>query len=404
MKKSSVSSISINLLLINAFIYISASLYTPFLSSYFAKSGINAVNIGILSTIGPVTAILIQPLWAVLSDRTGRRKDVLSLVVLGSALSMFGYYIGHSFLTFFIATLLLTIFSTSIVPLSDAIIIRSAAKHQLDFSKIRMGGTTGYAIVVIFAGAIVKQQPSLQFVLGAIGYTILFIIVRKLPKEESDVVKIMDKKPVLKSKSKEHLGIFSIFESKQIIFILAFALISQIGLSFNFSFLGVYMTDLGLSEGMIGIINSIAAFSELPILFLINRVMRKVSAMKIIIFSCLLVSLRIFTITGGNVYIIILSQALHGITFMSIYYSCAVFISQNVKPENQSQGQSALSITQMGIGSIVGNILGGYLVDTFGLNSSYRIMTAIILTCTVAFAIIQFTYQKKLKLNVIKEI
>jgi oligosaccharide:H+ symporter len=403
MKNKSVNYLGINLFMINAFIFISFSLYTPFLSSYYTKAGISAVNIGLLLTIAPITAIFIQPIWAILSDKTGRKKDVLSLVAFGSAVAIFCYYIGNSFRTFLIATVLLSIFTSSLVPLNDAITIQCTKKYQMDFSKIRMGGTIGYAIVVIFAGYIVKQKPSLQFVLGSMGFLLLFVFIRLLPKNEVDIKRNKTDQSDVPLKPKSKVSFFAIFESKQIIFMLLFALVSQIGLSFNYSFIGVYMTNLGLSEGIIGVINCISAFSELPVLLLINWIMRKFDSFKVIIFSCLLVCVRIFTITGGNVYFIILSQIMHGFTFMTIYYSCAIFISQNVKPENQSKGQSALSIVQGGVASIIGNIVGGLLVDSFGLNNSYRIMSLIVLIGTVSIALFHFRYQRKIKLNTLKQ-
>jgi oligosaccharide:H+ symporter len=399
MNKLAENKISIDLFMINAFIYISFSLFSPFLSSYYTKAGISAVQIGILLTIGPVAAIMIQPLWAFLSDKTGRRKDVLSIIVLGSAISMFSYYLGNSFFTFFIATLLLSIFNTSIIPLSDAIILRITHKHQLDFSKIRRGGTIGYAIMVIIAGAIIKQNPPLQFTMGFIGYLILFIFVQKLPKDEKEEKVILFETAISKPNKRDWFKFLKIFESKQVVFVLLFAFVSQVGLSFNYSFLGVYMVNIGLGEGTIGIINSVAAFSELPILFLINRILNKISTMKLIIISSLFVALRIFTVTGGTVGFFVLSQMLHGASFMTIYYSCAVFISKYVKPENQSQGQSTLAIIQTGIGSIVGNIVGGTLVDHFGLKSAYQTMTVIIVAVSGIIAFIQFLFLRKESAN-----
>ncbi|MDF2905021.1 MAG: ProP12, partial [Herbinix sp.] len=360
-------------------------------------AGISAVEIGILLTIGPISSILIQPIWAVISDRTGKRKAVLSLVVLGSAFSVLSFYIGHTFLTFLIASILLAIFSNSIVPLSDAILLRSAHRNQLDFSKIRMGGTIGYAIFVIFAGMIIKRNSDIAYIMGFVGFMVLFAIVRLLPKSESDDTVIKKLNLDLNSKPKERRSLLHIFESKQIYFLLAFAFISQVGLSFHFSFLGVYMLDMGLTEGTIGITNSIAALSEIPILFLINRVLKKVSTAKITVVACLLLSLRIFTITGENLFFVVLSQALHGLTAMTIYFSCAVFISKNVKPENQSKGQSILALIQTGIGSIVGNILGGYLVDSYGLKPAYITMSILIITVAGLMALLQYIYQRKQK-------
>jgi oligosaccharide:H+ symporter len=402
MRKFEIHKTGLNLFLISAFIYISFSLYAPFLSSYYSKAGISAVEIGVLLTLGPISSILIQPIWAIISDRTGKRKAVLSIVVLGSAFSVLSYYIGQTFLSFFIASTLLAIFSNSIVPLSDAILLRSSHKNHLDFSKIRMGGTIGYAIFVIFAGMIIKRNSDLAYIMGFAGFMVLFVIVRLLPKSESDdlVVKKLNLDSTFIPREKKSL--LHIFESKQIYFLLAFAFISQVGLSFHFSFLGVYMLDMGLTEGTIGITNSIAALSEIPVLFLINRVLKKVSTAKITIVACLLLSLRIITITGENLFFVVLSQSLHGLTAMTIYFSCAMFISKNVKPENQSKGQSILALVQTGIGSIVGNILGGYLVDSYGMKPAYKMMSVLVITVAGLMALLQFIYQRKQK-SVISE-
>lgn len=399
MKPVRISKIGINLFLINVFIYLTISLYTPYLTTYYAKAGLNAVEIGVLVTIGPLAAIFIQPLWAFLSDRSGRRKDILSLVVLGCGLSIFSYYIGKSFVTFFIAAFLLSIFSTSVVPLSDAIVLRKARKYQFDFSKIRMGGTIGYAIMVIFSGMIVKRHPSWQFAMGFVGYMLLLLVVRILPKDEKEESLSAPEIRITKPTWRERFNILNIFDTKQIFFLLAFACISQIGLSFHYSFLSVYMVQLGYSEGTIGIINSVAAFSELPVLFLINHFLKRNSTLKVTILSCFLVGLRIITVTGENIVFLVLSQMIHGITFMAIYYSCAVFISNHVRQEKQSQGQSILAIIQTGIGSIIGNIAGGYLVDAVGLKAAYRFFAAVVVLACFIITMILFIFQKKEKLK-----
>ncbi|HWT26765.1 MAG TPA: MFS transporter [Mobilitalea sp.] len=415
MKSKSPKSLSFNLLMINAFVYIALSFYMPFLSSYYSKVGLDAFEIGILFAIGPLLSIFIQPLWAILSDRTGRRKDILTVVVLGSAISMFSYYIGRTFYTFFIATVLLSLFTTAIIPLSDAIIIRTANKNNLDFSRIRLGGTVGFAIMVIFAGIIVYRKPSIQFALGFLGYMILFIFVRRLPKEENEdkAVMLASNTTGVNQKSasfvhkdkrslKDRFNLMNIFTTKQIIFVLAYAFISQIGLSFYGSFIGVYLTKSGLGENTIGIVNCMAALSEIPILFSINRIIRKLTSMRLIILSCILMSIRIFIITGGNIAFVFLAQALQGVTYMTIYYSSATFINTHVKPGKQSQGQSTIAVIQSGIASILGNIAGGYLVDIVGIREAYFYIAAMIIVASLLIVTIQVIFQRKEKLKIAK--
>ena len=73
---------------INAIIYIASGFYTPFLSAYYAQKGIDAEKIGILLMIGPCVVLLIQRFWAKISDRTGKRKEVLLVAIVGSVFRM----------------------------------------------------------------------------------------------------------------------------------------------------------------------------------------------------------------------------------------------------------------------------------------------------------------------------
>lgn len=395
MKLTSRSKLGVILLAINASIYIAFSFYTPFLSAYYAKSGLNAVEIGTLLTIGPIVAIFIQPFWAIISDKTGQRKLILCLVILGSGFSLFSYYAGHSFLSFFIAATLLATFVTSIVPLNDALTLRLAKKNHLDFSIIRMGGTVGFAIVVIIAGAIIKKTPNIQFVLGFFGFMTLLFFVSRLPKDEKEE----NKKQESSSPSTvgKKFGFFHIFNSKQVYFMLAFAFITQVGLSFHGSFMGVYALKLGLNEDMIAVINCCAALSEIPVLFMMNRLMRKISTIKLIAASSMLLGFRMFIVTSGGIGSVIFAQFLHGLTFMTVYYSIAVYISQEVKSQNLSKGQSILTIVQTGIGSIIGNIVGGILVDQFGLVLAYRYMGSLIISGSLLITTSLCVYRKLVK-------
>lgn len=396
MKHTSDKTIGYNLILINAFVYIASSLYGPFQSAYFSSHGMNSVQIGILMTISPIASILIQPLWAMLSDRTGKRKTILSLVVLGSGLSIFSFYLGNSFLTYLTAAIIFSIFITSIIPLSDAIIIREANRINFDFAIIRMGGTLGFSVMVILAGRLLIYRPDSLFFMGSLGYMCLLMVVLRLKKEP-----VQEKELVVKTREKvSHQrvrGIRSIFQSRMIYFVLAFALISQIGLSFYWSFLGVYILDLGYGQSTLGWINCISALSEVPTLVCINRLIRRFGSMKILLASCFVLSIRIFMTTSGSLPVIFASQLLQGISYMTVYFSCAVYINDHVHPGKQSQGQSFLAIVQTGIGSIIGNIAGGYLVKQLGINAAYAFMATAIAGVALLIGSIKLLYGRKQK-------
>lgn len=73
------------LLMANIAYWVAAGTYGPFLSAYYTARGMTAAQIGVLLSISPIASILIQPLWARLSDRSGKRKLILMFITLGAA-------------------------------------------------------------------------------------------------------------------------------------------------------------------------------------------------------------------------------------------------------------------------------------------------------------------------------
>lgn len=389
MRKNYVKAIEFKLLMINTFIYVAASTYIPFISSYYSINNIDATQIGILLTIGPLVAIFVQPLWAFLSDRSGKRKSVLALVALGSGITMLTYYLGNSFFSFLIATLLVTSFNTSLVPLSDAIIIENTKKYKLNFAFIRMGGTIGYAVAIIAVRKIIKAYPASQFIISTLGYLILLPFILQLPNQDNhkEMLNINAFKNLTRRKK---LSISNIFVNNDIYFVLIFAFICQLGLSFYSGFLGVYILERGYSQSTIGVMNCISALSEVPILFLINKLIKKFGTVKIIFLSCIFMSVRVFLVTIDSIAFTVMAQLLQSVTYMTVYYSCVMFISENVKKGSQSEGQSILTITQAGFGSIFGNIIGGILIDNIGIKNSYIIISLSILIVSLFVGAVYF--------------
>ena len=362
-----------NLLMVNSFIYIGASVYAPFLSAYYATRGISAAQIGVLLAVGPVVSILIQPLWAWLSDHTGRRKRVLEAVALGTAAACLFYYLGTGFAFFFAAAILYTSFGTSLVPLSDAVILRQAERHDLDFAKIRMGGTVGYAVTAFLAGFYLKGNPGAQFLLAAGGYLVLFLFIRRLPGDTAP-----ERARPREEEAAPPPG-RGIFDSGEVVFVLLFAFLSNAGLTFLTAFLGVYALELGYTQSLIGGMNFVSAMSEVPILLCIGRILRRFGPIPVLAFSCGAMCLRILLASGGTVPLLLLSQGLQSVTYMTVYYSCTTYVGRHVLPGRQSRGQSILVMVQAGLGAIAGNLAGGYAVERLGIRGAYRAAALVLL-------------------------
>lgn len=357
----------LKLLAVNTTVWSVMALYSPFMGAFYTGQGITNAQIGILSAVGPLAALFIQPIWAILSDRAGKRRNILILVTALSSMAILTYRIHPGFWNFLISTILLTSFSTAIIPLCDAIVTNLTKKHRINFAFIRIGGTVGYAITVFIAGNLVKEHINRIFLFGCMGFLVLIFFLLLLPGEQ---VPGREKKKIRKAEK--------IFQTDQIRFVLLFAFLLQLGLTFCGTYYGVYVTKLGYGASILGMSSSISALSEVPVLLLINRLMKKFGPLNLLAFSVAMVSLRLILAASGILPLMLMSQLLQSVTYMTCYYSCVMFISENVVEGKLSQGQSILAMVQTGLGSTLGSLLGGTMTEHLGIRPSFLIVAAVI--------------------------
>ena len=129
----------------NALFYIPGATFGAYIGVYYRSRGMDVSQIGLLSAIGPLLALVMQPLWGVVSDRKGRHMTVLRLALLGSAAGALCYYRADTFALFAVCVLIYSFFDCAVGPIGDSIVVDMAQENGLKFSSIRMGGTLAYA-------------------------------------------------------------------------------------------------------------------------------------------------------------------------------------------------------------------------------------------------------------------
>lgn len=367
------------LLSINTMIYVAASAYMPFLTAYYKLHGIDTFRIGILTTIGCFSSILVQPIWAKFSDASGKAKSWAIRITILSGCSLILYLCGTSFATFLIATIATTLFLTSISSQIDAIVIRNCYKNDYSFANVRLGGTIGYAIFVVIAGRINSREPKFSFALGLILYMVLAALLCRLPDSENS-------RPVVNNNtyySWRLPKIKELFPDKEVYFVLIYAFIYQIGASFLGTFQGVYVLEAGRGQREIGVLQCISACSEIPILLLAKNFEKKFGIMTIISASSLLMGIRILVFSLGSFPYFILAQMMQGCTYMLMYYFSAIYVSQKANVGREAEAQSLLYLIQTGLASMIGNIGGGVLVNRIGIQTGFQLSGLLISAASI---------------------
>jgi len=365
------------LFIVDTMVWVSASVCMPFMNAYYTQHNITTFQIGMLAAMAPIAALFIQPFWAFLSDRTGRRRTLLQLLVVATGFAYLLYLTGDTYLVFVLAALAVMVFNCAIMPLLDAIITKEAREKNVNFAIVRMGGTVGFAIMVFGVGRYLATNPTHMFVIATCMYALFAASCFMLPKDNpakekaANTVTQTEKAP----KKRLNLNIMEIFDNKEIVFVLVIAVLMQFALAFHGSFSTVLVVNMGYDQSMVGIMLCVSAFSEVPILLVIHKLMKRFDTLSLLIFALALSGVRIILMTTGNIYTILLSQCLQGPTYMISHYGSITYISAHAREGKMSQAQSILVLLQTGIAAVAGSFVGGVISTLFGLRISFVIMS-----------------------------
>lgn len=370
----------------NTLAYVANSVFGPFLTAHYASLGITNLQIGILTAIGPLSAMVIQPIWALISDKSGSRTGILKIATLGATIAVLLYIVGTNFWSLAAVALVCVSFQSPILPMGDAITVDYLQHTPYRYSFVRMGGTVGFAICTVLSGLFIRNHPNLSFGLGAFFYFLLFVTVCKMPKPPKDTVK----------REKKKLDFASLFRNKKILFVLFMACSIQVALSCYNSFLGVYIRDMGHGSAQIGLASMTSALSEIPVLLLIDKVMRRVNIKKILLFSGFMTTVRLLLLANASsIGMILAAQLFQSCSYMTVHYSSITFINQEVEEDLKTSGQMLLHLVQGGLGSILGNILGGYLSGVIGMNSTFFIYAGFVFLVSLVCTLFVFVSERK---------
>ena len=133
------------------------------------------------------------------------------------------------------------------------------------------------------------------------------------------------------------------------------------------------------------------AFSELPIMMSVPRLMKKFNSVTLILVASIFYVLRNYTIgLAPNLVILIIGMMFQGLSYGLFTGVITYYVTFTLETQDQMAGQTMIGIMTSGIGSTLGNVLGGILQDTLGLNALFMFVymmtalgTIIIFTCKI---------------------
>ena len=337
-----------------------------FASVYLLAKGFTNSQVGYILAIGSGLTSILQPIVGAHVDQKKqlvlhRIIIVFSLLVILLCGVLFGF--GKNYYLIALGYALIITFAQAITPLTYSLGMFFIARGvPINFGIARGIGSISYAVVAGILGVIVERMDE-EIVPIAIGVLFAIFIVVIATFHFDGVEETKDKVATREPLSFDGIQRF-IAANKAFAMVLfgnIFVFVSH-NMVCNYLFQIVSYHGFGSKE--MGFANSLAAACELPTLFLLSTINKRISTVNLFRTSAIFIFLKNLCLclaTGLPMIYFAMSLQLLGYgLFAGI---SVIYVKETVEEQNQTRGQALMTMTTT-LGAVIGNILGGSLIDT----------------------------------------
>lgn len=332
-----------------------------FATLFLIDFGIDSAKIGgILALINILSAVL-QPLISQVIIKKLHLPLVQVLKIM-TGLMMFLLILGTvipawTISTYVLGGILLVSMQSFVNALAFAYINTG---RTLNFGFSRAGGSLGYAATSFVIGQLLAHYsagilPLITLAEGLLFFAILWL----MPTIQKEIRPMMTEA----SQHSQHL-----LKKYPFLFLLF------IGFSFLFSFhtminsfLAQIFGHIGGGSKEVGIALMIAGLCELPGMILFEQLVKRKNSQFWLFFSSVAFAVRgLLMLLAGSIVFMEMTHVMQGVSFALFIPASAYLFNQVLADEDRVFGQTLIIIATT-LGGVIGNILGGFLVQTFGV-------------------------------------
>lgn len=340
----------------------------PYISTIFIEQGLYRDDVGVIMALSSFLVIVAQLFWGRLADKYRMTKLILMLSLAVPAGAALLYSVPS--VPLMIASYMIYIaFTAPMAPVSDAYAVTAAEAEGSSYGTIRCFQSIGNAFGGYLGGSFVAMYAPRFLGIPFLLFVVVGILVIAGFPGQSDVK--------VKTKSFGH-GLKDVLTNKRVLlFLLSCLLINQTLTAFNTYFVVVFQMAGG-SYRMSGIALMVAAFSNVPSMFLSAYIIRIFGVERTMLFGAIAYIVRwglqwMFPIPAVMVGV----QVLQGLSFGLLYVTAVEYMVRIVPEELRTTGQSILAVVFSGLAGMLGNLLNGYLLEASG-------PSAMNLACTIS--------------------
>ncbi|GEM_PF-1384550 len=356
------------------FDFASLGFFLPYFPLYLQSLKMSKWEIGLLLSILMIARVGIPIFWGRVSDKSGKGYEILLSNAFLSSFILICLYFTKSFWGILMVLALSMFFRTSLVPLAEAISLKFISTTQTSYGFIRVWGSLGFLSAALVGGSLVSAW-GIQIVPSLLIFTFFAsaIAISFLEKEEPE-------QTIPSISAWKHLI------SRNFIVILISGMLMQTSHGAYYEYFSIFMKQQGMQAWAIGLLWSVAIFSEILMMLYWKKIERLFNTYQILWVSFLAACVRWLGLSfAHSLFLIIILQTLHALSFAAFHLANIYWFKRNVLSADQSTAQALYSSAVFGLGGVIGFLGAGRLTEYWSLSSIYLCSSVIAFMALAVF-------------------
>lgn len=350
--------------------------FYPFLAYYFQIRGLSYAQMGIGFSLVSLTSVLAQPMWGVITDKYSNKRNILLTTLCLSALMIYTLIWANGFYVVLMCIVLVMIFQSPLVPVADAYCYALIkAFGGIEYGRIRLMGSFGYAVFALIVGYIVKF----------LGFNSSYIVYSTACLCAICIVRSIDFRDKNTRRRLEIKDIINLLQRKSIVLLLLAIICTNIAIGSNSSFIAILIEKTGGEVSELGMVWFLVAISELPAFYYGAKLLKKYGELNLYIVGLLLFVTRFWLLSLCTWFIpVLLLQLMQGVTYTFFLIASLEYLNR-IAPGNIKTVAMTLHAAAIATGGVIGNLGGGVLLEYTSIFVFYKVLAAI---CAVAMGLV----------------
>ena len=351
---------------------------SPFFPSFLASRSLSPGEIGTVLSLGTAVRLCFGPFLGMLADRYGTRRLLAIAAASAGGIGLL-YLPSGSFSPLLVVSVLHSVSTASLAPLSDALALNSSARETAyPYGWVRGVGSASFLLGTLASGQLVVRFGLASIIVASsVCFLMMVVPIPRLPPTSR-----AGRRPLFAS----ILAILAIPAFRRILVVAAMVIGSH---AMSDAFAVIHWRASGIGDGAIGALLAEAVGSEIVVFFLAGPfLLRRMGPAGCVMLAATAGALRwgVFAQTTV-VSLLAATELLHGLTFSLVHLACMQVISASVPEEMSATAQTLYGTLCLGAASAVLTLASGIMFGAFGAEAFWSMAALSAAAAPIALAL-----------------